>query len=72
MIGISGKSIRPKVYIGIGISGATHHLCGVQHAETIIGINIDANAEIFQQADYKIVAQSDEVINALIQEIKKL
>ncbi len=70
MIGTSGRSIRPKVYIGAGISGATHHLCGMKDSGVIISINKDESAEIFNTSDYKIVGDASKVLKAIIEEIK--
>jgi electron transfer flavoprotein alpha subunit len=65
MIGTSGKSIRPKVYLGFGISGATHHLCGIKDSGLIITVNSDDNAEIFKSSDYYAVGDAGEIINKL-------
>ncbi|MDO4584019.1 MAG: FAD-binding protein [Planctomycetia bacterium] len=54
-IGLTGKSISPKVYLAVGISGAVQHLCAVENADTIIAVNADKNARIFEYADYGIV-----------------
>ena len=54
-IGLTGKTISPKVYIAIGISGAVQHTCAVEGADTIIAINPDKNARIFEYADYGII-----------------
>lgn len=70
MIGTSGKSIRPKAYLGFGISGATHHLCGIKDSGLIISINSDENAEIFKSSDYYAVADSAEIINKLIEALR--
>lgn len=67
MIGTSGKAVRPKVYIGFGISGAAHHLCGITGADTIISINNDKDAEVFAASDYKGVFDADQVIDALLE-----
>ena len=69
MIGTSGKTVRPKVYIGAGISGATHHVCGMKDSNVIISINRDEDAEIFGVSDYKIVAYGVAVIEALCERI---
>ena len=70
MIGTSGRAVRPKVYIGFGISGAAHHTCGITGADTIISINNDKDAEIFAASDYKGVFDAEQVIDALLGEIK--
>lgn len=69
MIGTSGKSIRPKVYLGIGVSGATHHVCGMNKSRMIININRDKNAKIFSISDYKIVADSESIVKALLEKL---
>ena len=66
MIGTSGRSVRPKVYVGFGISGAAHHLCGIKDAEVIISINNDKNAEVFAASDYKGVFDAEAVIDELL------
>jgi electron transfer flavoprotein alpha subunit len=63
MIGTSGKTVRPKVYIGSGISGATHHVCGMKDSGVIISINMDKDAEIFGVSDFKIIADGASVIS---------
>ena len=71
MVGTSGKSIRPKLYIGAGISGAAHHVCGMKDAGTIISINNDPEASIFEASDYKIVADADTIIQAIIRQLEE-
>jgi len=61
-VGISGKTVKPKVYIAIGISGAFQHVTAKQGAETIIAINKDPRAPIFGVADYRIVDDFQNVI----------
>lgn len=65
MIGTSGKSIRPGVYLGFGISGATHHLCGFKDAGTIISVNSNKEADIFCASDFVAVADAPTLVRAL-------
>jgi len=71
MIGQSGKTIRPKLYIGVGISGVIQHVVGIQDAKMIIAINNDPKAAIFQTADLGVVSDFRQIIPLLIEEIKK-
>ena len=61
-VGLTGKTVSPPVYIALGISGAVHHIVGMERAGTVIAINPDKNAPIFDYADYGIIANAEELI----------
>jgi electron transfer flavoprotein alpha subunit len=71
MIGQSGKTVRPRLYIGVGISGMSHHVVGMDEAEFVVAINTDPQAAIFEVADLAIVGDQREIIPLLLEELRK-
>jgi electron transfer flavoprotein alpha subunit len=69
-IGQTGKTVRPKVYVAIGVSGAVQHIAGMKESETIVAINHNAKETIFANSDFGIVGEYEDIVPELIEQVK--
>jgi electron transfer flavoprotein alpha subunit len=69
-VGQTGKTIRPKLYIAVGISGSIQHLVGIEGAETVIALNPDPEAPIFNSCNYGVIGDAVKILPLLIDELK--
>lgn len=66
MIGTSGKSVKPQLLINVGVSGATQYVCGINKSKTVISINRDRKAKIFEHSDYGVVGDAEKILPAVL------
>ncbi|HHE41912.1 MAG TPA: electron transfer flavoprotein subunit alpha/FixB family protein, partial [Dehalococcoidia bacterium] len=70
-VGFSGTIVKPKLYIGCGVSGSPQHLAGMRESGTIVAINSDPSVALFRAADYAVVGDLYEIVPQMIEQLKK-
>ena len=70
MIGTSGCAVSPKIYMGFGVSGSTHHICGMKDSKLILNVNKDSKAPIVSASDYVFISDVQEVLPMLARELR--
>ncbi|MBQ0101630.1 MAG: FAD-binding protein [Firmicutes bacterium] len=69
-VGLTGRTVTPRIYVAVGISGAVHHMAGCRTAETVIAVNPDRNAPIFDGADYGIVTTAENFCEIILRSVQ--
>jgi electron transfer flavoprotein alpha subunit len=70
-VGQTGNTIRPKLYIAVGISGSIQHMVGIEGAETVMAVNIDPDAPIFNSCNYGVIGDATEILPLLTEQVRR-